>query len=258
MFGQLQWNTTSLSAGHATNGKIVYVCVCVCVCQGIDGQHRLVLVWGLDLCWVIISDPPLCFHDPVLESWPITPLSTPVRAQLGPTSPRGWDPLLQRHGTHTQINTHTRAPFVAYFTPHLLLLLLPNGKGRSGGGGEGDQGKRLTEWTSWENSAECPLPPCIFSWKDASHVLTAILAREGTSWWAQQIYRALMVRLCSVSYKDIGMIHIFKESISRTRKLLMQGTPKAKQKKSAEGRCVPSLSRSVKKHTLCTAAAPVI
>ena len=46
------------------------VCVCVCVCVytgggGADGQHRLVLVWGLDQCRVIITDPLLCFHDPL-------------------------------------------------------------------------------------------------------------------------------------------------------------------------------------------------
>lgn len=39
------------------------VCVYIGV-GGADGQHRLVLVWGLDQRRVIITDPLLCFRDP--------------------------------------------------------------------------------------------------------------------------------------------------------------------------------------------------
>lgn len=46
----------------------MYVYKCVCWEQRVksaDGQHRLVLVWGLDQRSVIITEsPPLCFRDP--------------------------------------------------------------------------------------------------------------------------------------------------------------------------------------------------
>lgn len=113
---------------------------------------------------------------PVLEIWPIALVATPVRAQLGRRSPRGRDPLLGRKDMgHTQINTHTPAPFVAYFTPHLLLLQLSNGKNRSAclsvcvcvcGGIKG----MTNSVDSLEDSTKCPLHTCIFSWNDVSHV----------------------------------------------------------------------------------------
>lgn len=107
---------------------------------------------------------------PVLESWPITLLPTPARAQLGWMSPRRWDPLLWcKDKGHTQINTHTLAPFVAYFTPHHLLLLLPNGKSRTGGGRWGRSRERPTEWTSWKIQWNVH-SPCIFSRSHVSHV----------------------------------------------------------------------------------------
>lgn len=62
--------------------------------------------------------------------------------------------VMQRHGTHTQINTHTLAPFVAYFAPHLLLLLLPNGKSRSGGRVRVIKGK-ANRVDILEDSVEC-------------------------------------------------------------------------------------------------------
>ena len=131
------------------------------VCQGIDGQHRLVLVWGLDLCWVIISDPPLCFRDP--RPWDLT-YNLPRDSCESSTGPdeserMGAPVVMQRHGTHTQINTHTLAPFVAYFTPHLLFFLLPNGKSRSGVCVWGGLIKAKTNRVDiLEDSAEWPIP----------------------------------------------------------------------------------------------------
>lgn len=139
----------------------VFVSVCV---RDLTDRHRLMLVCGLDLRCVIISDPLLCFRDP--RPWDLTynPRRDSCESSAGPKSPRGWDPLLGcKDMGHTQINTRAPAAFVAYFTPHLLLLLLANGKSRSGWGWWRES---LTAWKIQLNVHS----PCIFSWNDVSHV----------------------------------------------------------------------------------------
>lgn len=90
--------------------------------------------------------PPAVFLWPLAhEFWPLTPLSTPVTGGLGWTGPRGRDPLRWFDSTgdpHKQIYAHTHIPFVAYFTPHLLLLIRPHrrSRGRGGVGGWGWSG----------------------------------------------------------------------------------------------------------------------
>lgn len=46
----------------------------VCALKGVggacaDGQHMLVLVWGLDQCRVIITDPPAVFPRPLIREF---------------------------------------------------------------------------------------------------------------------------------------------------------------------------------------------
>lgn len=189
---------------------------------------------------------------PVLEIWPITPprllweLSWARRVQEDGNpccDAKTWD-------THTNKHAYSRT-ICCLFYPTPFVAPTPWWKEQSGGGVIQGKANRVD---MLEDSVECP-PPVHFLLKQCQPRLTVNLARKATSWWVEQIYGAPMVRLCSVSYRHIGMIYIFERGISRTRKLLMQCTPKEKQGRSAEGRCFLSFSRSVKKPTLRTAVA---
>lgn len=90
--------------------------------------------------WGLTSDP---------TPTPEAPLpTTPVRTGLGldgrtdGTDWTGTPAVMPEHVTHArQLCTHTEAPFVAYFTPHLLLFIPPppTCAATAGGGGSGDE-----------------------------------------------------------------------------------------------------------------------
>lgn len=69
---------------------IVCVCVCLCLCvRDLMDRHRLMLVCGLDLRCVIISDPLLCFRDP--RPWDLTynPRRDSCESSAGPEESEG-------------------------------------------------------------------------------------------------------------------------------------------------------------------------
>lgn len=88
----------SYTRGDGGVGRCMHMCVCVCLCvyregvEGADGQHKLVLVWGLDQCRVIITGPPLCFRDLLAASFdPHNSCQNWVGKAGG--GPRRWAPL---------------------------------------------------------------------------------------------------------------------------------------------------------------------
>lgn len=101
-----------------------YMCVYTLGAGGADGQHKLALVWGLDQCQVIITDPPCGVSmTPGLCILTFNPLATPVKAGTGWTGPCGRD---------SQTRIHPICCFL-FFTPSHILLLIQPGWSRSEG-----------------------------------------------------------------------------------------------------------------------------
>lgn len=102
----------------------MHACMCMCVCVCTSGVWVLMdsttwrRVWGLDQCRVIITEPLLCFRDPLPMSFDLSPHPLPV------TPVRSWArdgqdcvdgipySATAAQDTHKQIHTH-----------HLLLTL---------------------------------------------------------------------------------------------------------------------------------------
>ena len=109
-------------------GRCMYINVYMCVHRGLvgaDGQRGLALVWDLDQCWVIIYWPPGVFPRPLVPEFrPLTPPPPHCDScRIDGTTWTGPPEVKRRHGTHKHICTNKQAPFVAYYTPRLLLLL---------------------------------------------------------------------------------------------------------------------------------------
>lgn len=115
--------------------------------------------------------PPCCVS---VTPWPwiltFKPTTTPVRAGLG------WVDGIPC-GDHQSQHTHIRSPFGAYFTPNLLLLILPHGKRRGKGwewGCANDKGANRATESDWRSGVDkkktasrlsgMSTPLCVFFW----------------------------------------------------------------------------------------------
>lgn len=126
---------------HGRGGKMYVYCIYMCVCVDIAGEEYWRTAQDGASLW-FRSVQGYHYWPPAVFPWPLVHEFRPITPKWLLSEPN-WDgrdrvqgiPCGDTEACNTQTNIHT--PFVAYITPHLLLLILPHGKRRRMGGGGG-------------------------------------------------------------------------------------------------------------------------